>query len=188
MDGPIEARIATTTTAVIWLSAFAAGLSLAFSVIMIWFGGSDPLGFFTAILPEFDFPNSDTPPTTDPAAWQGVAVASLWMLPDLWGCFLFLRVRRLFLGIRARGVFQSGTADGVWQVGWILTLLAAVLLVCETLTAMALSYFAFQDGVSVEVSLEDTHLYCVIIGLVIMALGRVMVDATRLSEENRAFV
>lgn len=189
MDRPIETRIANTTTAVIWLSTLACGLSLAVSVAVVVSGGLDPLKLFAEILSEFDFPDADKAPTVAAApAWQGILVGLLWMIPDLWGCYLFLRVRQLFVRIRKAGVFQYDTARRVRQVGWALTLLAGILLVFEALTAAALSHFAYDDGLSLEFSIEDTHLYCVVIGLVILALGSVMVDATRLSEENRAFV
>lgn len=188
MDTTLETRIELTATAVIWLSTIAAVLSVVVSLIVIGSGAFDPIPFFESIGSEFDFKNAGQTPSFESApAWQGGLVGFLWMAPDLWGAYFFLYIRQLFIDIRKNGVFRKKAAQGVRRVGWNLVILIAILFVCESLTVMALAYFAYDQG-TLSITVEDTHFCGVIIGLVILALGTVMADATRLNEENRAFV
>ena len=126
--------------------------------------------------------------------FAGRAVGLLfWLMSDALGLWFCCVAFALFRGFRTLGVFTMKAALRIRQIGWLVFLLAPVSTLSETFGTLALTCLSncqnqVADDVMVSVSLDDTDVYAVVIGLLIIAVGHIFVEAVRLSEENEAFV
>jgi len=97
-------------------------------------------------------------------------------------------VRRLFAGIRARGVFTDKTAQRLRRTGWLVFAIGPASVVVNAAATMLMSLWRDTGALRGSVSISDADIYAMVVGLVIVAVGHIMVDAARLEAENRAFV
>lgn len=116
-----------------------------------------------------------------------------WLLPDALGLWFCCVAFVLFRGFRNNGVFTIDAALRLRKIGWLIFLLAPVTTVSETLGGLILTCMnncrnEIADDVVISVSLEDTDIFALVIGLLIVAVGHIFVEAVRVSEENDAFV
>ena len=99
----------------------------------------------------------------------------------------------LFRGFRRGGVFNLQSALRLRKIGWIIFALAPVSMLSEALGTLAVTCLSncgndIADDVRISVSFDDTDVYALVIGLLIVAVGHIFVEAVRLSDENEAFI
>lgn len=125
-------------------------------------------------------------------AGRAVALA-FWFMTDAIGFWFCCVAFALFKGFRGEGVFTLKAALRLRKIGWLIFALAPVSILSETIGVFAVTCLnncgnAIADDVRVKVSLNDTDVYALVIGLLIIAVGHIFVEAVRLSDENEAFV
>ena len=116
-----------------------------------------------------------------------------WLMTDVLGLWFCCVAFTLFRGFRTGGVFTLNAALRLRKIGWLVFLLSPVSTLSETLGSLALTCLSncgneIADNVAITISLNDTGVYALVIGLLIVAVGHIFVEAVRLSEENNSFV
>ena len=126
--------------------------------------------------------------------FKGRAVALFfWLMTDALGLWFCCIAFALFRGFRDSGVFTLEASLRLRRIGWIIFALSPVRILSRALGSGAVSCLyncgdAIKDNVRISVSIDDTDIYAVVIGLLIVAVGHIFIEAVRLSEENEAFV
>jgi len=116
------------------------------------------------------------------------AILALQMTTLMLGAVMLLTIRRLFIGIRTVGVFVPKMAQRLRLIGWILIAMAPVSIL-SSLVANALGEtWATGRFSSIDISFDDTDVYAIVIGLVIVIVSHIMLEAIRIYDENGAFV
>ena len=116
-----------------------------------------------------------------------------WLMSDALGLWFCCVAFLLFRGFRNRGVFTLEAALRLRRIGWLVFLLAPISTLSDTLGLLFLTCLSncrndIADDVIVSVSLDDSDVYALVIGVLIIAVGHIFVEAVRLSEENDSFV
>lgn len=111
-----------------------------------------------------------------------------WMAVDLLGLILLWTAMQLFAGYRRGEIFAPRAAMRLRRIGLMLVLMAPVSILGDLLTVLLLTLDNAPGGKSLSLSIDDGDIYAVVIGLIIMAVGQIMTEALRLSEENQSFV
>lgn len=120
--------------------------------------------------------------------------AKLWVIAlitsvqNILGFFLFLTVRALFIGIRTMGVFVQSTARRLRIIGWTVFAMAPASILAELISTALTRWWADNSEFAVHISISDTDVYAVVIGLLLVVVSQIMLEATRIHEENGAFV
>ncbi|MGC1496414.1 MAG: DUF2975 domain-containing protein [Sulfitobacter sp.] len=177
-------RLQTTATAGIWLST--AVLALLITVI----------GFFTWTSltdgNELSRLLNDQLGLSGPAPllnnMQAMVLTAVWLITDIIALFMLVQIRSLFLGIRRRGIFTDQTARRLRQIGWLLFAIGPINVIVNMGASMLLGFWRDPTALHGSISLDDGDFYAMVIGLVIVAVGHIMVDANRIETENRAIV
>ncbi len=122
-----------------------------------------------------------------------VVAAFFWLMTDVLGLWLCCVAFALFKGFRDFGVFTRDAAQRLRKIGWIIFAFSPVSIFSGGVGTVAVSCLyncadGIEDNVRLSVSLDDTDVYAIVIGLLIVAVGHIFVEAVRLSEENEAFV
>ncbi len=119
---------------------------------------------------------------------QRLVAAGIMLLPDFLGLFALYTARKLFAGYQCGEVFTALAATRLKMIGWALVLLAPVSQVADTIGIYYINSIAQPKQVRINISLEDTHVYAIVFGLLIVVVGYVMYEAVRISDENKRFV
>ena len=119
---------------------------------------------------------------------QAVTLTLLWQLTDIVAVVMLVQTRALFAGIRRRGVFTDTTALRLRRIGWMVFTLGPASVLVNGASTVLINHWRDPTGVHGALSVSDGDLYAMVIGLVIVAVGHIMVDATRIDAENRSFV
>ena len=117
--------------------------------------------------------------------WLG---AAFWSLVDLLGVALFITVRKLFKGLREDGVFVTETAERLRRIGFIVLAMGPVSILSNLFAGLFLVLWVKGDAINITISVEDADVYGIVLGLVIIAVSQIMIEGTRIADENRAFV
>jgi len=117
--------------------------------------------------------------------WVGLGVTTLYLGVLAWG---LLSMRTLFRRLAAEDVFVAET-------GVLLRRFGKALLVYAALTPVVRSAMAFlvtRDPVAHEallsIGIDDYEITVALIGVLILAFGSVMADATRIADESREII
>ncbi|MGH1577238.1 DUF2975 domain-containing protein [Planktotalea sp.] len=116
-----------------------------------------------------------------------------WLMTDLLGLWFCCVAFALFRGFRSGGVFTLSAALHLRKIGWLIFALAPVSLISEALGTLAVTCLSncgneIANDVQISVSFDDTDVYALVIGVLIVAVGHIFVEAVRISDENNAFV
>jgi len=120
--------------------------------------------------------------------------AKLWVIAlitsvqDILGFVLFLTVRALFIGIRTMGVFVQSTARRLRIIGWTVFAMAPASILAELISTGLTRWWADHSELTVHISISDTDVYAVVIGLLLVVVSQIMLEAIRIYDENGAFV
>lgn len=112
-----------------------------------------------------------------------IAVAS--MFPGVIG---FCVATELFSSFSKGEVFTSDASEKISLIGWALVALPLANTVGNLLVSGILFLFKTTGKVSFSIDFDDGDLMAVVFGLLFVILGRVMKEATKLSEENKQFI
>ncbi len=120
----------------------------------------------------------------------GIALACLplWFFTFALGAVLLWHARALFLGVRRQGVFVDQTAKRLTIIGWIVVALAPADILSTTAISWVVRALNPDKGIQLIFAVDDGDIYAVVVGLVIVVLGRIMTEAIRLYRENGEFV
>ncbi len=119
---------------------------------------------------------------------QRLVGAGIMLLPDFLGLFALYTARKLFAGYQCGEVFTALAATRLKMIGWALVLLAPVSQIADMIGIYYINSIAHPKQVRISISLEDTNIYAIVFGLLIVVVGYVMYEAVRISDENKRFV
>ncbi len=122
------------------------------------------------------------------ASWHLLVAALLYFASDLVGMLMLVVSYKLFRGVRGEGVFTLDVGKRLRRIGGLLLAIVPVSIVSNTLAVMVLSLANPAGHRIVRVSVGDSDVYAVIIGLLLLIVGHIMVEAVRIADENKAFV
>lgn len=180
-----QTKIAATARAGVWFSTLALGLAVLFAVYFIGLSFIDPQHLAREMATHLKIEVGSLRLST-----AGALLASLiWLTTDVMAAAMMLLIRQLFAGLRdGTGIFTQQTAVRLRRVGWVLVLIVPVSMIVDGTARAILLYWANPTSLAFGIGFEDGDIYAVILGLMLVALGHIMVDAARLAEENKAFV
>ncbi|MFT5796809.1 MAG: hypothetical protein ACI84R_000862 [Candidatus Azotimanducaceae bacterium] len=177
-------KIQRTATIGICLSTIAAGMGLVFIFYVLAWAIRDQAALATDLSSQLDL----SQPVNSLTQMQAIIATSIWIITDILGVVMLMTIRQLFVGIKTIGIFTQLSALQLRRIGWLLFSLGPVSMVLNAVTGSLMRYWAESTKISVSVSLEDADVYAIVIGLVIVAVGHIMVSAAQLSEEHKAIV
>jgi uncharacterized metal-binding protein len=150
--------------------------------------------FYQLATQTFDIPDevrNDLGLSTDFNGFSGFQVGSilaLQMTSLALGLVMILTIRRLFIGIRTVGVFVPKTARRLRVIGWIIIAMAPVSILSEFGVYALVQMWVNSNLASMQLSFDDTDVYAIVIGLVLVVVSHIMLEAIRIYDENGAFV
>ena len=184
MSNPLPNPIHRTASWGVWVSTSALCLAAFFLGFYLWWAITGRTDFRTELLSQLDV----SQPVDAYSSWQFAVGTTLWMIVDLLGVWMLWKIRKLFVAIRWGGMFSSDTAQLLRSIGWIIFALGPLSVLSLAASCSVRNFFIARTGFSISIGIEDTDVYAMVIGLVIVALGHIMLEATRLNDENKAFV
>jgi len=119
---------------------------------------------------------------------QRLLTIVLLFLPDFVGIALLISARWLFIGFRVHGVLVIQTAKRLQRIGIIIVLLGPVRIISELLGTTFLSMSDGETSLTIQFTLDDTDIYALVIGLIIIVTGIITHEAIRLYTENGEFI
>lgn len=107
--------------------------------------------------------------------------------------------RELFRGYGRGEIFTEASAMRLGRVGWMITLLAPVgfvanfgvlktIVVAAAPMADAVSFGAADLAILVYIGVGELDAFAIVIGLLIVLVGRILSEASKISDENRSFI
>ncbi|WP_300015734.1 DUF2975 domain-containing protein [uncultured Roseobacter sp.] len=187
MSDPLDrqSKIAATARAGVWFSTLALGLAIVVAVYFVFLSISDPQLLGQKLAQELNLDISTLQLTTASA----LLASLIWLITDFMAVAMMLLIRQLFAGIReGSGIFTQRTAIRLRRVGWVLVLIVPVSMIVDGIARAILRYWADPTRLTFGIGFEDGDIYAIILGLMLVALGHIMVDAAHMAEENKAFV
>lgn len=128
----------------------------------------------------------NTPITLNSASRYGVFVIGL--LPLLIALYIFSNAKNLFQEYKNGSVFTRYATEKISKIGWAVTLMAPVSIVSRTINILVLTIGNNAGEKQLSLQFSSTDIYAVIIGLLLITLGKIMFEATLISDENQAIV
>lgn len=177
-------RLHSTATAGVWLTTAVLVVLIGVIGFFFWTSLTDSDALARLLSDQLDLDG----PAPLLGTGQAVLVLVLWLVSDLMALLMLLQARALFVGIRARGIFTEATARRLRRIGWLVFAIGPVAVLMNMFTSVLLNHWRDPTGIHGALAIDDTDFYAMVLGLVIVAVGHIMVDATRLDAENRAFV
>lgn len=120
-----------------------------------------------------------------PALWLA---ALFWCLTDIVGVMILLSARALFREYRHGRVFAPDATRRLSRIGALLVAMAPASVIGDMLAILALTSANAAGERQLTIGFDDTDLYAIVLGLIVVAAGIIMTEAVRLSEENKSFV
>lgn len=177
-------RLQITSMWGVWLTSLVLVLLSGVICYVLWTSLSDPDGLSRLLSDQLEMMG----PAPLLSTGQAMGLTLLWLLTDFLGLVMLLQTRALFSGIRAMGIFTHTTAQRLRRIGWLVFALGPASVAMHMGSTALLSYWRDPTGLDVTLNIDDSDFYAMVIGLVIVAVGHIMVDATRIDAENRSFV
>ncbi|MCI4662431.1 MAG: DUF2975 domain-containing protein [Neomegalonema sp.] len=110
----------------------------------------------------------------------------LWVLMPLVGLIGLNHTRRLFRGYQRDEIFTPEAANRLSSVGWAVMALSPVATLADTLVVYL--YSAAAGDAKGTISIDDTDIFAIVFGLLLVVVGRVFHEAARIAQENKEFV
>lgn len=120
-----------------------------------------------------------------------LTLAVLWgalSLPLIAGLLLLWHVWRLFGHFAAGRVFDLASVRHLQWLGWGLLCLAAARPLSHTLAVLTLSWHNPPGQRQLLVGISSDHYTLLMLGLVLVAMARIMRESVRVARENAEFV
>lgn len=138
-----------------------------------------------------DYVLHEVMPEMSYAAPDTLTVAVLWgalSLPLLAGLFLLWQVWRLFGHYAAGRVFELAAVRHLQWLGSGLLVLAAFRPLSHTLAVLALTWHNPPGQRQLLVGISSDHYTLLMLGLVLVAMARIMRESARVAQENAEFI
>lgn len=119
---------------------------------------------------------------------QVIYIFMITAVPVLLKLGLIIVIRQLFIGFRELGVFIDVSARRQILLGWILLLITPAEMISHTLRRFLLGRWSGGGKNQMEIFIDDTQIYTIIIGLVFIVIGYISIEAVKLSDENKSFI
>ena len=122
---------------------------------------------------------------------EGLTQPLLWLslsLPLGAGLLVLWHVWRLFGHYAAGRVFDLASVRHLQWLGWGLLILAAARPLSHTLAVLALSWHNPPGQRQLMVGISTDHYTLLMLGLVLVAMARIMRESVRVAQENAEFV
>ena len=118
---------------------------------------------------------------------QNTVAAILLFLSNLPGIVALYVAIKLFSHFRKGNVFTLYAARTLRLMGWCVVLIAPLDQICTTIGT---AYFSsiLKGTMEFSIEIESAYFFAFVFGLVIVAIGHIMVEATTLSQENKSFI
>ncbi|WP_020591756.1 DUF2975 domain-containing protein [Kiloniella laminariae] len=121
------------------------------------------------------------------------------LLSSFLGLYALFYALRLFRGYRRGNIFTETSANRLARIGWSVVLLAPVtsleeywILKAILVTPSPLSILTSYNGHDLTlfsiVGVEQLDAFAIVIGLLMVLVGRILREATKISEENQSFI
>lgn len=164
------------------LVAVAGGLAMVVGTVWMW---TTPAWVERAAAHDLGL-GTTTPVTLAPGVIP--ACTALAMVPVLVGLFALLQVWHLF-GHYARGeIFTAEATRRLRRLAWTGIAVAPAQVITRTAIGLVLTMNNPPGKKALVVSMSSNDLTMLLIGLLLLAIAWVMVEATRLARENAEFV
>ncbi len=111
-----------------------------------------------------------------------------WVGSDIIGLLILSTAFQLFAGYRRGEVFVTRAAVRLRRIGALLIAIGPVSILGEMLCVALLTAGNAPGERQLTFVIDDSDVYAIVIGLIVMAVGHIMTEALRLSEENQSFV
>jgi len=102
--------------------------------------------------------------------------------------FWLLRARRLFIVFRRGEILTEETALLFVQIGWALVALMPVSIVIRTLGGLLATLNAGVGNRQLAIGLGSEQLMALVLGLLLVVVGRILKEATRISDDHRLII
>ncbi len=119
---------------------------------------------------------------------QRLVFCTLLNLSNVTGYVALWQSYALFRGYLNKKIFTLKSAARLRIIGWMVLLLPIVNGIVGTITVFVVNSWLSVKAVPFDVSLEDSDLFAVAFGLLIVIVGHVMYQAIGIAEENDSFV
>lgn len=101
---------------------------------------------------------------------------------------VFENARRLFAAFRGGRVFTFEVAKRISRIGWAIFAIAPVAVLSRTLNTIVLTFGNTEGQRQLSIGFNHTDIYAIVVGLMLVTLGRILHEATIISNENKSFV
>lgn len=109
-------------------------------------------------------------------------------LPDLIALFIFYQAWKLFREYKKGYILTVLAAQKLKSIGWAVFSLGPLAMLIDTSIVYILTITGKANSAAISISIEDTHIYAVILGLLLVTLGRILHEAAIISDEHNSFV
>ncbi len=182
------------TAEAIYLMMFASAkydemLTFAYSVLS---ASPEFVAVFEAGLPKYDVPEGYSPQAR-------LIVLLSTHLTNFLGFFALFCAWELFRGYGRGEIFTEAAAMRFSRIGWMITLLAPIgfvgdygflktIVVAATPGEAAWSFGVVDWELAVFINVGELDVFAIVIGLLIVLVGRILSEASKISDENRSFI
>ena len=167
----------------VWVSAVTILLAIGSQVYVLVSALSADQAFVTLLLAELGI----TLPVDTLSPSQLLLITLLWISTDILGLYFLFQVHLLFRSFLRPHLFTADVQRRMRCIGWIIFSMAPVSILSTCIAGMFVSVWK-TDSLRISIGIDGANVYAIIIGLVIAAVSHIMLEASRLSDENRAFV
>jgi len=102
--------------------------------------------------------------------------------------FWLLRARRLFILFRRGEILTDETARLLVQIGWALVALLPVSIIIRTVGGLLATLHAGEANRQLAIGFGSEQLMALILGLLLIAVGRILREAARISDDYRLII
>ncbi len=167
----------------VWVSAVTILLGVASQAYVLFSALGADETYVTLLLAELGI----TLPVDTLNPSQLLLTTLLWISTDILGLYFLFQVHLLFRSFLHPQVFTADVQRRMRSIGWIIFSMAPVNILSTCIAGMFISAWK-TDSLRITINIDSANVYAIIIGLVIAAVSHIMLEASRLSDENRAFV
>lgn len=121
-------------------------------------------------------------------SWAGAAGFCLGLLPLLVLLYGLWQIRSFFQLYRANDVFPAAAGRYLRNFGITLLVLVPVGIITQTTASVLFSLHQPEGSRQLAISVSSSEIFVLVIGALVMMIGRILTEAHRLAEENRQFV
>lgn len=151
---------------------------------LLWSLFADPVAIEKLIKEELV--GKDTPVTLTETSILLAFISSIASI--IFGLFIFGKAVGLFSTYMTGNILTLRNASTIQTIGWAVVLLAPITMLSETLAILAATWGGSGDNVNISIKIDDMEIYGIILGLLLVTLGRILQEAAIISDEHKTFI